>query len=103
MTEEGILKWKKQILITIGILLVVASISTPTVLLLNRISDETMQERQQELRLDFIERYGPEVVLVEIVEPENLYIYIWEEAGMRHFTLSINGLFVELGSVKLEE
>ena len=101
-------KWKKRVLIIAGILLVVAMIATPTVLLLTRMSGEEVTEeevRQQELRFAFIERYGTEARLIEIVEPESLYIYIWEESEggtvIRHFTLSINGLFVELGQVEV--
>ena len=72
-------KWKKRVLIIAGILLVVAMIATPTVLLLTRMSGEAIMEeeaKQQELRFAFVERYGTEARLVEIVEPEKLYIYI---------------------------
>lgn len=99
-------KWKKQILIAVGILLVVAMIATPTVLYLTHMSGEKVAEeegKQQELLFAFVERYGSEARLVEIVEPENLYIYVWEQEGIRHFTLSINGLFVELGQTTLEQ
>ncbi len=81
----------------------VAIVSIPTVLLFSHLSDETTQEKRQELQLAFVQRYGSEANLIEIVEPESLYIYIWELEGMRHFTLSIDGLFVELGQVEMEE
>ena len=97
------LKYKKRILVIVGVLLVIAIISVPTLLLLTRMSSETTQAEQRELQLAFVQRYGAEAELVEIVEPESLYVYIWELEGMRYFTLSINGLFVELGQVEVEK
>ena len=96
-------KRKNQILITVGILLVAAIIFTPTVLLLTRISTETTQAEQQELQLAFVERYGTEAKLIEMVKPESLYVYVWELGEVRYFTLAIDGLFVELGSTEIQE
>ena len=82
-----------------------AVVCTPIVVLLVHFSIETTRENEEtkrlELELAFVGRHGLDAKLIEIVRPESLYIYVWEEDGTRHFTLSIDGLFVELGSFEL--
>ena len=95
-------KMKRNLVIAVVVLVILAAVIVPTALWLSNMSNDAAMEEALRLRIEFVERYGAEALLTDLYEPENFYIYVWELESVRHFTLYIDGLFVELGQVELE-
>lgn len=98
---------KKRVFIGAVVLGMLVAVVVLTVLLATSGPSEE-EIRFQELQTDFIRAYGTEVELIGIVEPEHIYVYVWDETleggqVIRNYALSpIPGIFDVQLQVELE-
>lgn len=96
----------KRVFIGVAAVVFLAAVIVPTVLMRNQDAAQAELSRQQALVLQFVQQYGTQAQLREVIEPERLHIFVWDGANAdgimyRHWSLQVGGLFVDLGGVEL--
>lgn len=106
---------RKKFLITVGIVLILTAIAVPSTLLANvdslpistpsptPIDDGNITiTLENAIAIDFGVRYGFDIEILDIVEPNNEFIIYWQsetEVGVIRWT---DGLWVELMNIPLQ-
>ena len=94
---------RKTLWIVIGVIVIIAFISSGWVYNLVRNNNQLLKSNEMAtLQTTFVQQYGSNAVIKQLVSPEKVYAALWNEkpdgTGINHVSWNIGGLWVTVWS-----